>query len=161
MASLQITRKESVLDEMEQLHRRIAERAFTLSRQRNGFENDPVGDWLAAEQELVWKPAIEVREQDETVTILAALPGVEPKNIEVDVTPQDVVIKAELAHTHSAEEGLVHRCEFVAGQAFRSITLPRPIDAAKAKAELQHGMLRVTAPIASAARPTRIAVTAA
>ena len=59
------------------------------------------------------------------------------------------------------EKGRIHRCEFVAGQAFRPITLPKRIDVAKAKAELQNGMLRMTAPIAAELRPQRVEVTAA
>ncbi len=56
-------------------------------------------------------------------TVQAALAGVEPKDISADITPQDVVIKAETAHTHSETEGQVHRCEFTAGQLFRSVLL--------------------------------------
>ena len=100
----------------------------------------------------MWTPAIEVREQDDAFTVLAALPGVEPKDIHVDVTPNDVVIKAETAHAHNGDKGEVHRCEFVPGEAFRSIGLPKRIDMAKVKADFHNGMLRITAPIAAEAR---------
>ena len=90
MASVLMTRKESIVDQLEQLHQRIARRAYELFRGRDGW-GDSFGDWLSAERELVWKPAVELCEQDGTFTVVAALPGVAAKNITVDVTPQDVV----------------------------------------------------------------------
>ena len=74
--------------------------------------------------------------------------------------PQDIVIKAESDHTHE-NKGEILRCEFVGGEAFRSITLPKPIDTAKVKAEYEDGLLRITAPIAPDAQPRRIEVTTA
>lgn len=156
MASLRVTRKRSVQEDIERVQHRIAERAYALFRDRNGSGSDPLADWLDAEQALVWRPAIEVRERDGSVTVLVALPGVEPRDVEVDVTPHDVVVKAETTHKHSEDKGRVHRCEFVAGQLFRSIALPKPIDVVRAKAELHNGMLRVTAPVSADAPSDRI-----
>ena len=65
MASVLMTRKESIVDQLEQLHQRIARRAYELFRGRDGW-GDSFGDWLSAERELVWKPAVELREQDGT-----------------------------------------------------------------------------------------------
>jgi HSP20 family protein len=77
----------------------------------------------------------------------------DPKDIQVEVTPQEVVVKADTHHRHTTEKGTIHRCDFVSGEAFRSVTLPKPIDVSKAKAEFEHGMLRITAPVASEAQP--------
>jgi HSP20 family protein len=122
---------------------------------------DAFGDWLSAERELVWKPAVELREKDGTFMVAAALPGVEAKDITVDITPQDIVIKATTEHRHTEEKGQVHRCEFTAGQVFRSLPFPQAVDAAKAKAEYQNGMLHITVPIAPATRAKRVDVKAA
>lgn len=161
MAAVHLIKRDSIAEQVERLHQRIAERAYALFRGRNGVGADPFGDWLSAEQELVWKPATELREQDGTVTVLAALPGVEAKDIEVDVTPLDVVIKAGTTHSHTEDKGTVHRCEFVAGGAFRSIGLPKAIDTAKVKADYQNGMLRITAPVAAEAQTRRVQVSVA
>lgn len=158
MATVHLKKKDSIRDEVERIQQRIAERAYALFRGRNGGDSDPLSDWVCAERDLVWKPAIEVREQDGALTVLAALPGVEAKDIEVDVTPEDVVIKAETAHVHTRDEGSVHRSEFVSGEAFRSIGLPKRIDTAKVKADYQNGMLRITAPIATETQARRVAV---
>ena len=158
MAHVQMTKKDSILDQVEQWHRRIANRAYDLFLGRNGW-GDAIGDWLSAEQELVWKPAVELREQDGTFTVAAALPGIDAKDITVDITPQDVVIKAASEQTHTEDKGQVHRCEFTSGQVFRSLAFPKPVDTAKAKAEYQNGILNITVPIA--ARAKRVDVKAA
>lgn len=71
------------------------------------------------------------------------------------------MIKAETHHTHSQEEGEVHQFEFVAGQVFRSVHFPKPVDVAKAKAEYRNGLVTVTAPIVREAQAKRLEIKAA
>jgi HSP20 family molecular chaperone IbpA len=160
MANIVTTQKESIVDQLEQLHQRIARRAYHLFRGREGW-GDAFGDWFSAEQELISKPAVELREQDGTFTVAAALPGVDAKDITVDITPQDVVIKAATEHTHTEDKGQVHRCEFTAGQFFRAFPFPKTVDATKAKADYQNGMLKITVPIAPAVGAKRVEIKAA
>jgi HSP20 family protein len=160
MPNVPMTQKDSIADQLEQLHQRIARRAFEFFEGRNGW-GDAFGDWLSAERELIWKPAVELREQDGSFTIAAALPGVEAKDITVNITPREVVIKAATEHRHTEDKGQVHRCEFTAGQVFRSLPFPKAVDAAKAKAEYQNGMLNITVPIAQEARAKRVDIKAA
>ena len=160
MANIVTTQKDSIVDQLEQLHQRIARRAYDLFRGRDGW-GDAFGDWFSAEQELVSKPAVELREKDGTLTIAAAIPGVAAKDITVDITPQDVVIKATTEHQHTEDKGQIHRCEFTAGQVFRSLSFPKAVDAAKAKADYQNGMLNITVPIAPEARAKRVDIKAA
>jgi HSP20 family molecular chaperone IbpA len=160
MANIVTTQKDSIVDQLEQLHQRIARRAHELFRGRDGW-GDAFGDWFSAEQELVSKPAIELREKDGTFTIDAALPGVDAKDINVDITSQDVVIKASTEHKHTEDKGQVHRCEFMAAEFFRSLPFPKAVDAAKAKADYQNGMLKITVPIAQEARAKRVDIKAA
>ena len=160
MANIAMTRKKSIGDQLEQLHQCIAARAYDLFRGRDGW-GDAFGDWLSAEKELVWSPAVELREKDGAFTIAAALPGVAAKDITVDITPQDVVIKAATAHKHAEDEGQVHRCEFTAGQVFRSLSFPKAVDTTKAKAEYQNGMLNITVPIAPEGKAKRVDIKAA
>ena len=161
MASVPMTQKDSIIDQLEQMHQRIAERAYEVFRGRGTLWGDTWADWFTAERETVWKPAVELREKDGTFTVAAALAGVDPKDINVDITPQDIVIKATTEHTHSTDEGQVHQCEFVAGEVFRSVHFPKPVDVAKAKAEYRNGLLTVTAPIVPEAQAKRLEIKAA
>lgn len=160
-ADIQLRTADSIFDELQQLDREINERAYALFRDRDGLFGDPLADWLNAERSLVWKPAIELRQKDSQFEILAALPGVEAKDIDVEVTPQDVLIQAKVNHEHAADQGEVQVCEFSHGKAFRSLHLPVPIDAKSVKAEYRDGLLRLTARIAKSAAPTKVAVEAA
>lgn len=160
MANIAVTQKDSILDQLEQLHQRIARRAYDLFLGRDG-RGDAFSDWLSAEKELVWNPAVEFREKDGAFTVAAALPGIDAKDIMVDITPQDVAIKAVTEHKHVEDKGQVHCSEFTAGQVFRFLSFPKAVDTTKARADYQNGMLTITAPIAPEAGTKRVAVKAA
>ncbi len=161
MSNVSITQKDSIFDQIERIRHRIEQRAYELFRHRDGGTDDPLDDWLRAEEQILWKPAVELREKDGTFTVLAALAGVEPKDVIVDVTSQDLVIKAETSHEHSSTTGQVHQCEFVRGQLFRSVHFPNPVDPDKAKAEYRNGLLTVTVPAAPKAQAKPVEIKAA
>jgi HSP20 family molecular chaperone IbpA len=144
---------DSIDTEITQLERDIRELAYTLSRDRHELWADPTTDWLSAERALVWKPAIEVRQKDGGIEVRAALPGVETKDIEIEVAPQDILIKAHVNHEHTKDEGDVHTCEFAHGNAFRSVHLPMMIDANTVKTEYRNGVLRVSAAVSKPGQP--------
>ena len=150
MANVAVTRRDSILDQIEQMRGRIAARAYELFRQRDGVPDDSTADWLTAERALVWKPAVELRETDGTFTVVAALPGIETKDVSVDVLPEGVVIKAASTHSCSDTKGHVHQCEFATAELFRSVHFSKPVEVAKAKAEYRNGLLTVTVPAARA-----------
>jgi HSP20 family protein len=105
---------------------------------------------LTAERELIARPPIELRQTDNQFEVLAALPGIEARHLDVQITPDDLLIKADRPHEHAAE-ATVHVCEFSPGKIFRSVHFPEKIDPESAKAELKNGLLHVTAAIAQAA----------
>ena len=71
------------------------------------------------------------------------------------------MIQAASEHRHTEDKGQVHRCEFTAGQVFRSLSFPKTVDATKAKADYQNGMLNIIVPIAPEARAKRVDIKAA
>jgi HSP20 family protein len=146
---IELRKTNTVFDELDRLHKQISQRAYDLFRQSGGLWGSSVSDWLNAERELVWRPAVELRQKGNQFEVLAAVPGVEAKDLDVQVTPEDVLIRADIYHQHSAEEGTVHLCEFSAGRLFRSIHLPEKIDPGSAKAEYRNGMLYLTAAAAA------------
>lgn len=157
---IRLRKADTIFEEFNQLHRAISHRAYDLFRDRGTLWGDAVADWLNAERELVWKPAIELRQRDSQFEVLAATPGVEPKHLDVEITPEDLVIKANIDHEHTAEEGAVHLCEFTGGKLFRSIHFPEKIDPDSVKVEYRNGLLRLTAAIAKAA-PKKVEIKAA
>jgi len=146
-----LRKAETIFNELDQLHAAISQRAYDLFRQRGNLWGGALADWLNAERQLVWKPAIELRQKDNQFEVLAATPGVEAKDLDVQITPESVLIKANLEHKHTPEEGAVQMCEFNGGQLFRSVHFPEKIDPDTVTTEYRNGILRLTASIAKPA----------
>lgn len=141
---------ESIGGDVEAMRRQIAARAEELHHKRG--ETPPLDDWLAAEQEVIWRPALEVQEHDDTYVVAAAVAGLEPGQIRVRMAATDVLIEADVHHRH-LHTGDALLCEFSPGPLFRSYHFARPVDSAHASAQYRNGMLRITAPLA----PARVA----
>jgi HSP20 family protein len=153
-----LRKAETIFNELDQLHTAVSRRAYDLFRNRGSRWAGSLADWLNAERQLVWKPAIELRQKDTQFEVLAATAGVEAKDLDIQITPEDVLIKADIHHKHMPEEGAVQVCEFTEGQLFRSIHFPETVDPDSATAEYRNGMLRITASIAKpAAKKVEIA----
>ena len=154
--TLPVKKTESIFDELSNLHDRIMKRAFEIFDGNGHVFGKELEDWLQAERELVWKPAIELEEADNEIRLQIATPGVDPKDIDIEVTPEYVLVKAETQHEHKEEKGKVHVSEFISGNMFRSVHLPKKIDPDKVKAQFKNGMLSLTAEIAKEAQARKI-----
>ena len=141
---------DSVAGEVDAMQKRIASRAEQLHEGRE--DGLPLDDWVAAEREIIWRPALDVRQSDDSYVLEAAVAGLEPRQIDVRVAPDDILISADVHHHHEqAAEALL--CEFSAGPLFRSYHFDRAIDPEGAKADYKNGLLRITAPLAPGRTP--------
>ena len=147
-----IRRSKSIFDEIDRMQDRIMRRAYEIFSESGRIFGRDTDDWLQAERELVWKPAVELTEKDDKFLLEVGAPGVNPKDIDIEVTPEDILIRADVHHEHKEEEREFYICEFAHGNLFRSIRLPKKIDADKVKAEFKNGMLTLKAPVAEEAR---------
>jgi HSP20 family protein len=145
--AIQVRKADSILDDINRLHADISRRAYDFFRGHDGLFPGELADWFRAEKELVWSPPIELRQKDGTFEIEASIAGIDPKDLDVQATAEDILIKGQTEHRHEAERGTVHVCEFQSGQLFRSIHLPERIDPDSVKAEQRNGLLRLTATI--------------
>src|SRR4051812_11500509 len=59
-----------------------------------------LAEWMTADRDLVWRPAIELTKEDNEFAARALLPGVDPKDVEVLVAPKLLLIKGD---THRGE----------------------------------------------------------
>ena len=125
-------------------------RAHEIFQQSGSMLGRDIENWTQAERELMWKPAFELSEKDGRFHLEAAISGIDPKDLEVEVTPEDIIVKAETHHKHTDQKGTIHHCEFDYGKMFRAIHLPKKIDPARVKAEFKNGLLRLTAEISQA-----------
>src|SRR2546425_6299615 len=65
----------SLLDEMNQMQERIMRRAYTIFERNGRLLGRDLDHWLQAERELVWKPALELRETDGEFVLEVAVSG--------------------------------------------------------------------------------------
>ena len=160
MANIAMTQRESLIDQLERLHQQIRRRAYQLFEGRQSPWGDPFSDWVTAEHEVVWTPAVEIRQKDRQIEVVAATPGVEAKDFDIQFTPDDLLIQVDVYHEHPTEEGVVRCCEFSPGRLARTIHFTESIDPNSVKADYRNGLLRLTAAIAKV-QPTKIEVKAA
>jgi HSP20 family protein len=142
----------SIFDQMKEMQDRIMQRAYEIFERNGSMLGRDLDNWTQAERQLVWKPPFELCEKDGQFQLEAAIAGVDAKDINIEVTPEDIVLTANTQHQHTDQKGIVHYCEFESGKMFRSIHLPKKINPDKVRAEFKNGLLRLTAEIALEAR---------
>jgi HSP20 family protein len=107
---------------------------------------------------LVWQPAVEVFETDNEVVVKAELPGIDPKNVEVNVTSEGLTIKGEAKTDHEEKRRNYYRRELRYGAFQRTIALPTEVKGEDARATFRHGILEVKVPKAERVRPKTVKV---
>jgi HSP20 family protein len=108
-----------------------------------------------------WLPAAEGRLENGTYVIQLALPGVDPKDVEVSVMDNVLTVKGERKADHdtAGQEYFVREVAYGAFQ--RNFALPEGVDAAHVEAKHVNGMLEVRVPAPQAAMRRTIEVKAA
>lgn len=98
--------------------------------------------------EVLFVPTIDVVESDKQLKIVAELPGLEEKDVDVELTRESVVLRGEKSEEKEEQDGGFFRRERRFGSFRREIPLPWEVDTAKmdAKATFKHGVLTVTVP---------------
>ena len=119
------------------------------------------GTTANGDSRVVQPMPLDVYATDDHAVIVAAVPGMEPDELQLTVQQNTVTIGGQLrsvADTEEARNATWYIHELGSGTYRLSVTLPFPVDADAAEATFQHGILRVTLPKAESARPKRIAI---
>ena len=107
-------------------------------------------------------PAIDVTENNDAYLIRAALPGWKPENVDLTFEGGTLTLKGEVNEEsqQNDENTRWHRREIRRSSFARSIALPAEVEADKAKAEFENGVLTLTLPKAEVVKPKQIKITA-
>ncbi len=154
------TLSSSVMTDVKNLFDRVRQRAFQFFENREGRPGSEVDDWLKAEEDLIWAPESDLVEKDGKFELQMALPGFDAEDVHVAATPETLIVCAETTHKHEESEGDVQFCEFGEKQLFRQLNFPVPVDLDKMTANLDKGILRISATKA-AAKPSKVIAAAA
>jgi HSP20 family protein len=88
----------------------------------------------------------------------AALPGVDPKDVNVTVQGNMLSISGERRVSNERKEADFVYNELMYGSFERTLSLPEGVDTNKITADYHNGVLEITAPISAAALPRRIEI---
>jgi HSP20 family protein len=137
-------------------------RQFHLHRDVDDlFERSFGGTMDEAAQRPSWLPAAEGRIEDGTYVIQFALPGMDPKDVEVSLMDNVLTIKGERKADHDTAGKDYFVREVAYGAFQRSFALPEGVDGAQVEAKYAKGMLEVRVPAPQAVMPRTIEVKAA
>jgi HSP20 family protein len=103
---------------------------------------------------------VDLYETDEDVVVKASLPGVKPEDVDISVSGDVLTIKGESREESEEKKPNFFRQERRYGSFQRVLTLPVRVDADKAGASFEHGVLKLTLPKVAEVRPKTIQVKA-
>ena len=101
---------------------------------------------------------VDVIEDDDKFTITAILPGLIPDEIDIQIQDKNVSLKGEFKNTFEEESTYIIR-ERPSGKFNRIITLPDMLNASKAEAKMENGVLSLNIPKSDEAKPKSIKIT--
>jgi HSP20 family protein len=101
---------------------------------------------------------LDVRTTPDALLVEAELPGLKPEDVEITVENGTLTIRAEDRRERTEEqEGWLVR-EISRGTVMRTVTLPTGLEADKAEATFEHGVLKLRIPKAEQVKPRQIQI---
>ncbi|MDK2857171.1 MAG: hypothetical protein PWQ29_345 [Verrucomicrobiota bacterium] len=103
-------------------------------------------------------PLVNVWANENEAVVTAEIPGVDPKDIEINVLKNLLTIQGERKADDPGEDAVCHRNERVTGRFSRTVRLPFGVENDKVKAKYEKGVLKVTLPRAEATKPKKVQI---
>ncbi|NPV42106.1 MAG: Hsp20/alpha crystallin family protein [Anaerolineae bacterium] len=114
------------------------------------------GNWDMQESEVFFP--VDVKEVDDEFIISAMLPGLKPEDVEIQISNENVSLKGEFKNEIDEKSTYILQ-ERPSGKFCRTVTLPDVLNASKAEAKMENGILTLSIPKAEEAKPKTIKVT--
>jgi len=106
-----------------------------------------------------WAPPFDILETENELVLKADLPGVEMKDIQIELEQGTLTVKGERQFERKDDKAIgYHRLERNYGQFKRCFSVLDTIDAEQVKAGFSNGVLTITLPKKEAAKPRTIKV---
>ena len=93
-----------------------------------------------------WTPVLDIVEDKDAIIVKAEIPGIEPKDIQIQLREQWLILKGEKKFEKLTREDQYHRIERAYGAFARTIELPVHVDDTKVMATFRNGLLTITMP---------------
>jgi len=135
----------------------------TLQREIDRLFDDFTRGWPAlggfAKTDLL--PSMDVTETDKAIEITAELPGLEEKDVEINVADNVLTIRGEKKAEKEEKDKDYRLLERTYGSFARTLELPAGVDPDMIKASIAKGVLTVTVPKPAPAEVKKVEVKAA
>lgn len=134
---------------------------FGLRHQMNHLFNDVFRPVVRGDEGLsMWNqyPTVDIFDNDENIIITAELPGIEKKDIVIDVKDGVLTLKGERSFDNEIKEEKYYCRERTFGKFERAFRLPADIDPEKISADYKDGILKIDIPKPEGKKPKQIAV---
>mgnify|MGYP000849195388 FL=1 len=97
---------------------------------------------------------------DNEIIVKASIPGVKPEDINISITGDTLNLRGEIKEEEEYKDANYYLKEMQYGSFSRSLPLPVKVNAEKAKAEFENGILTLTLPKTEEVKPKTITVKA-
>jgi HSP20 family protein len=148
----ELTRRSS-FGSMFQIHRELDD----LLNRFLGHDGAPA-PFRSEREPVAWWPAVESYAKDGELHVRVALPGVDPKNVEVTVSDDYLTIRGERKAKTEDRDGSRYVREFVYGSFERTLAIPEGIDPGKVQAKFANGMLDLIMPVPVTVVPKKVEI---
>ena len=101
-------------------------------------------------------PQTDLAESENEVTVTMEVPGVDPKDVSVDVTGHVLTVRGEKRHEKEEQQKDLHYSERHYGAFQRTVELPSYVDPERVDATFKAGVLKVSVAKRPDAKPRRI-----
>ncbi len=105
-----------------------------------------------------WAPAADIVETDNEIVLKADLPGIDPKDVDIQVHDGTLTLRGERKFESDVKEDDFRRVERVYGAFVRSFAIPQTVDAEHVSAQYHNGVLELKLPKRPEAKPKQIKV---
>jgi HSP20 family protein len=103
-------------------------------------------------------PAVDVYEDEHTVTLKIEVPGIDEKDIDVRLETNTLTVHGERKIEKEEKEENYRRVERQYGSFTRTFTLPTTVDSEKVSATYDKGVLKISLPKKAESKPKQIKV---
>jgi HSP20 family protein len=105
-----------------------------------------------------WSPAVDIFETEGDIVVKAELPGMERKDITLNLENNVLTVKGERRFTKETKDDNYHRIERSYGTFSRSFSIPATVDEEKIRADYKDGVLKIVLPKKEQAKPKQIRI---
>jgi HSP20 family protein len=119
------------------------------------LSNTRTGNTAAATD---WAPAVDIREDEDRYLLVADLPGVDRKDVDITVEDNTLTFKGERTMEKEESNTGYRRRERVHGEFLRQFTLPDTADTENIQATVNDGVLEIAIPKQQKLQPKKITV---